>query len=267
MDECLPIFTTDYSVGGQSILTVDTLKNKDISLKDDEPNSILAIAETFDIKQTVLVENSFTGYWQAYKNFESIGREFLFGWKIAVATDASLKDDASELTESNIIIFLKNSDSYYKIVKWATKANCENSYKIPRLDWNDLAELYDEEYFDIAVPFYSSFISRNLLKYEAICTPKWGKIKPILLLQKQGLPFDELLKEATIKYAKASKFETMNAHQCYYLRENDVEAWQTFRCIQNRSVLNKPEFPHQCSNLFAYESYLKEYEPEKLKLL
>lgn len=271
MDECLPIFTTDYSIG-RSILTVDALKrgkdNKLLApLKNDSPVSILAIAEAFDIKKTVIVDNSFTGYWQMYKNFSDIGREFVFGWKVEVVNNAAQKDEESTLTGSNIIIFLKNSQSYYSLVKWVTVANCKNHFNRSRLDWQNLSDLYDTDLFEVASCGYSGFISRNLTRYNACCAPKWGKIKPLLFYQEQNLPIDNLIKDGIFNYAKANNFETCRLHQSYYLRDQDSEANLVFRCINRRSTLSKPENPMFCSTGFSYESYLKQYNPDKLELL
>lgn len=263
-------FSSHYSLG-QSILTLDPPKKKGgkiiTEIDDDYPVSIPVIAERFDIKQTIIVENTFTGYWELYKSFREVGRPYVFGWKVAVATDCEQKDDQSALTESNIIIFLKNSDSYYKIVKWVTKANTTNQDKVGRLSWEDLQELYDPEFFEIGVSFYSGFIARNLLRLGGSAAPKWGKIKPILFIQQQGIPFDNLIKEATVKYAKANKLQMMDYHQCYYYKTGDIEAYQTFRCIQNRSTLQKPELSNFCSSEFSFEGYVRKFESEKINLL
>ena len=117
------------------------------------------------------------------------------------------------------------------------------------------------------MPFYSGPLSRNLLKYGGLSSPRFGGIKAIHLLQHQGLPFDNLINDATVKYCEQNSLPTMKAWHCYSYRQTDVESLQTYLCIQNRSTLAKPELRSMSSSKFTFESYLKQYDTDKLELL
>lgn len=261
MDDCLPIFSLDY--GYDSILTVDAVRkdgegNFDIEIKEDEPTNLAKLSLKHNLDITFIVCPNFTPYWAIYKVYKEIDKQWVFLWKVCCCSDVKQKDDNSELTECNIYIALKNSEAYYKIVKYVTEANTVNFHKKSRIDWATLRNLYDENYFEVFIPFYSGPLAKNLLKYNSICAPKWGKIKPIHLSQNQGLPFDEIINEATIKYCEINKFPIIKAWHCYTYMRKDVEALQTYLCIQNRSVLNKPELKAFSSDRFNFESFLKE---------
>ncbi len=269
-DSALCLFSVDY--GFDSIICVDNLKRGkdgqfDCEIKSDEPTNLLKISLKFDLNPTFVVSPSFTPFWALYKAYKEINKQFVFLWKICLCADVAQKDDDSELTECNIYIALKNSDAYYKIVRYVTAANTTHFYKKPRIDYNILSELFHERHFEVLVPFYSGPLARNLLKYGSVCAPRWNGIKPIHLLQNQNLPFDSLINDATIRYCEQNSLPTMAGHHVYYLNNQDAEAHLVYKCIQNRATLAKPEASAHCSMEFSFESYLRKYNPDKLELL
>ena len=45
----------------------------------------------------------------------------------------------------------------------------------------------------------------------------------------------------------------------YYKDKKDFKAYLTFKCINNRSVLDKPQFDHMCSDEFCFESWKEKH--------
>ena len=61
------------------------------------------------------------------------------------------------------------------------------------------------------------------------------------------------------KYVELNKFKTQETKSIYYAEEKDFKAYLTFRCINNRSTLDKPNLDHMCSSKFSFETWRKEY--------
>jgi len=58
-----------------------------------------------------------------------------------------------------------------------------------------------------------------------------------------------------LSFAEKNKLEVFNAKSIYYTDRKDFKTYLTFRCINNRSVLNKPDIEHMSSNEFSFESW------------
>lgn len=259
MDDVTAFFSTTYSLS--SILNLEIPKKKDgvfdTTIDNNAPVSLVTLALKYDIPKTVIIEKNITNFWEVYKAFKEVGREYVFGWKTTICADSADKSEESKNTECAIAILFKNSSSYYKAVRYITKANCSNFYGHPRLDWNELNELNSEGHFEILMPFYSGFIYENLMKYGSAVVPRWGKLAPIFCLESHDLPFDELIRNATIKYATENNYEMLNTHQIYAFKDEDTEALQVYRAILQRSSIQKPEMSNFSSTSFTYESYLR----------
>ncbi len=247
-NEILALFTSHYSVG-ESILTVE----KEEKIKDDSSVSIFAIAKEHGEDGVFIVESDIAGYWKAYKNAKDLGLQMTFGLKMVMCADVNDKSPESKLTESSIIIVFKNTQAFTDLVPIYSFASTLGKNDYRRLDWKNLTELSDN--FFILVPFYSSFIARNLLNFKNVALPDFGKLKPRFLNQKQGMPFDSLIERKMLGYCEKNGYEVMPAHQIYYYKDEDVMAHLTFNCIGARRTWEKPNFEHYCSNQFSYESY------------
>ena len=108
----------------------------------------------------------------------------------------------------------------------------------------------------MCIPFYDSFIFNNTLR-NFICIPQFDFVKPIFFIENNELPFDTIIKQKVLSYVEKNNLEVFNTKSIYYSEKKDFKTYLTFRCINNRSVLNKPELEHMSSNEFCFESYLE----------
>jgi len=267
-----PIFTSDNSIC-DSILTLSkdifkkvteikgdkevTRETTEVEIAKNTPVSIFAIAKFHGLDKVCIVDSSMTGFWEAYKVSKSLGLQLAFGLKVCVTQDLNKKDEDSLLTDSNVIIFCKNSQAYYDIIKIVSEANVSGFYYRPRIDWTTLNKFWTDNLI-LCLPFYSSFLSKNLLHFRHSAVPILDKIKePIFLREEHSLPFDSLLANGLDAYCKANSYEIMDTHTIYYYKDEDAIAYQSLKCIHNRSTLSKPNLGRFGSDKFSFEEYYR----------
>jgi hypothetical protein len=56
---------------------------------------------------------------------------------------------------------------------------------------------------------------------------------------------------------KSPSHLTQETKSIYYKNRDDFLAYLTFRCINNRSSLEKPNIDHMCSDEFCFESWME----------
>lgn len=253
----IPLFTTHHSIG-ESVLTVESdIFNKDKTVDmTAAPLSVFAIAKHHKQESLVVVDSDISAYWKLYKGAKELDLNLIYGLKITVCADMADKEPSSEKTESSVIIFFRNSQAYYDFVPIYSDASIIGNRKGRRLDWKTLNERWTAN-FALCLPFYSSFIARNLLVLDQKSYPDFGAIKPTFFIQDHGLPFDSLIREAVEKYVATEKLASQPAHQVYYYRDGDCVKHQTLQCINRRTTLDKPNLEHYGSDEFSYESYLR----------
>lgn len=245
----IPIFKSHYSLG-RSILT---LENKDS--QDNYPDSIIQICKNNNLKELFLVEDNMSSFLEAYFNCKNNGIKLNYGVRLTITEDMLLKTDESRSKNSKIIIFAKNKDGYKKLIKIYTISAKDGFYYEPRIDYDNLKNIWDDNLL-LCIPFYDSFIFNNTLK-NSICVPQFIFTKPIFFIENNDLPFDELIKAKVISFVKNNNLESLNVKSIYYNSRKDFKAYLTFRCINNRSILNKPELEHMSSSEFCFESFLE----------
>jgi DNA polymerase-3 subunit alpha len=246
----LPLFKSHYSLG-RSILT---LEEEDSSIKGG-PRSIVDICKENDIDKPFLIEDSMGGFLQAYTNFSNLKINFVFGLRITFCPDITIKDEESLNQSSKYVILSRNSSGYKRLIKIYSCAAKEGFYYNPRMDFENLKKFWSNKDLMLAVPFYDSFIYKNLLTYNA-CVPDFSFTDPIFFTEENTLPFDNLIQQKVEKYCD-DKFEIRKAKSIFYEKKKDFKAYLTFRCINNRSTLNKPQFDHMCSDEFCVEEWIK----------
>lgn len=250
MDNLTPIFSTDHSIG-EAILTVDD----ESEIKPNKTVSVVAITDTYKLPITYVVERGMSSYWKLYAAFaQRPETQLAFGVKINVC--AKLPEAEGSNTTSSIIVFFKNTQAYFDMVKMYSAATVRHKTAVPTLDWDMLSEFITPNML-IVIPFYSGFLARNLLTLNCSALPNFGAIRPIFLLEEHGLPFDGLISEAVRKYCEQNKYDTMVSHNIYYYLDEDIVAHQTFQCINKRTTLEKPNLEHYSSNEFSFESFLR----------
>lgn len=236
----IPIFSSHYSIG-KSILTLG-VPSKD---KDSGSTSIFSILEDQNMEELFLLENSLTGFPEALKNSEQLGFKLRFGLLVKICKQ-----------EHKVAVFAKNSKGAKLLNKIYSIAHggqeCINESK--------LKEVWEEENLKLCIPFYDSFIFKNMMSFDS-CAPDLNQLKPTFFIEKGGLPFDEVLEEKVRKYAKQFNLETEIVKSIYYNKRSDVTKLQTYKCICSRKfgkkTLSKPNLDHFGSREFSFESYLE----------
>ncbi len=148
---------------------------------------------------------------------------------------------------------MKNSDAYKDLIRIYSKAATDGLYYLPRLDWKTLQSMWTENLI-LSIPSYSSFLHNNLLKGNE-CVPDFGKIKPNIFYSKMVLPFDSLIEDSHSNYAKNNKLDLIECHPIRFYSKLQFDSYFTFKCINKRSVLSKPNIDHFSSREFCWEGY------------
>jgi len=242
----IPLFKSHYSLG-RSILT---LEDKDE--KDDYPDSIIQICKENKMKELYLVEDNMSSFLEAYSNCRKNNIKLNYGLRISVTESISDKSEESKTKSSKIILFFKNKKGYQQLTKLYSIAAKEGFYYEPRLDYETISKNWSDDLI-LCIPFYDSFIFNNTLK-NSLCIPQFDFTKPIFFIEDNDLPFDSLVKQKALSFAEKNDLKIYKAQSIFYKDRKDFKAYLTFRCINNRSVLNKPNLDHMSSNEFCFES-------------
>lgn len=248
----IPLFKSHYSLG-KSILTLA----KSGSSEPDEPSSIIDIAKKLNLSSVCLVDDSISGFLEAYKSCEDAKIELRFGLRLTVCDDISNKTADSKDKEHKIIVFIRNAEGYKNLIKISTTASTTGFYYYPRIDCKTLKELWNDDNLILAIPFYDSYVFKNNLTY-SICVPDFSFCNPIYFIEDNNLPFDEILK-SKVEEIVANKQVAIKTQSVYYENKEDFLAYLTFRCISERTTLNKPNLDHCSSNEFCAESFKEKY--------
>ena len=76
-------------------------------------------------------------------------------------------------------------------------------------------------------------------------------------IENNDLPFDSLIRKKVENYILENNLDFCKAKSIYYNKRKDFKTYLTFRCINNRSTLDRPELEHMSSNEFSFESFLE----------
>lgn len=216
------IFKSHYSIG-KSILTFEK----------DEDKSIFTIAKNLGLDEVFVLDESLSGFAEAYFNAKEIGVGLRFGALLLHGED---KENISKFG-----VFAKNTQGYKDLVKLYSKQETGEG----RLTSEDIKSGWTENLM-MVIPFYDSFLFKNLFEGK-ICIFDTS-LKPIFFVEDNDLPFDEILRDRVEKLAKDLGCEVMNVQSCYYPSEDYFDAWQTLRAMNNRGYrgadLGRPNLDH-----------------------
>jgi len=246
--DALPLFKSHYSIG-RSILTLE-----DEAQEEFYPNSIINIIKENNLKNLYLVEDNMTSFLQAYTNCKKNNINLRYGLRLTVTDNLEDKSEESRVKNSKFVIFFKNNEGYKRLIKIFSIAAKNGFYYEPRTDFKTLKSIWDNNDLLLSVPFYDSFIFNNVLK-NTLCTPQIDFCSPIFFIENNNIPFDNLIKSKVIDYCSKNKNQIINVKSIYYKLKTDFKAYLTFRCINARTNLNKPEIEHMTSNDFSFESW------------
>jgi DNA polymerase III alpha subunit len=244
-----PIFKDHSSY--KSILTFD-------ESIEGGPDNILDLCKEKSLKQCVFVSNNMHTFVTAWKACKKAGVQLIFGLEMWMCDDSSVHSEESLANNNKIIVFVKNSQGYKDILKIYNSCytNPNNKYYIYRFDWKQLKSLWTDNLV-LALPFFDSFLAKNLLTYKANIIPDFP-MKPVLFKEiESNLPFAPLVNEVVDTYAAANNSLVYPIKTILYKKKEDAKAWQVYRSIDLRSNYFDPKMPFCCSDSFCWESYLE----------
>jgi len=242
----IPIFSSTYSVG-KSILTLDPANN------DSDPLGSTSIFSMVKEGDLFLVETTLIGFPTAFKRCKENGINLRFGLIINVLMGDSEEEDYNN--ESKIIVFAKNDQGYQDLLKIYLA-----SQPAPK-QFDELKKHITKDVF-IAIPFYDSFLAINSLNFSAQM-PTLKDVEHVFLVEDHGLPFDHILKRNVVDFCNSSGSQMMDTWSIFYEKDEDVAAYQTYRCICERATrgkgrklsLSNPNLNHFGVNNFSWESF------------
>jgi len=243
----IPIFKSTYSIG-KSILTLDHPDK----VRSDGPDSIFSIAKDHNLSSIYLVEDTMVGFFDAFKKCQDLGIQLIFGYRFSCCNES--EKDASQ---HKLIAFAKNDQGCKDLNRFYSFVNTKCNGKISD---ESLVENWTDNMI-LAVPFYDSFIFNNHLCL-GNCIPNFKNIKPLFFIERNNLPFDSLIENAINAYTQNGKlYDAQLVKSIFYRHKADVEAFQTYKILCNRSfgkqaTLSSPNLNHFGSDEFCWESFL-----------
>lgn len=254
-----PIFKSHFSIG-KSILTLNSPKGND---SPDSSDSVFDIAADNDLEKIVLVEDSLMGFLQARKVCAELSKQLVFGVRLdCVESVKDIEEPKDVKCNHKIIIFPKNSDGCKDLNIIYTLAKTVHKGWI---DLDLLSQHWKEKNLCLAIPFYDSFLFNNLTSFQS-CFVNFNFTKPIFFLEDNGLPFDQMTRDAVENYCLINGFDTEVVQSIFYKDKKDFSAYLTYKLICGRNSfagrelsLEKPNFDHLGSDQFCWESYCEKY--------
>lgn len=244
----LPVFSSHYSLFG-SILTLE----EPGKTKPGNPISVFDLAASHGLKQVVLVDESIGGFIEGYKSASKAGVQFIFGLKLCVCSKMADKSEESLRAESNVIVFVRNSQAYSDLIKIHNRAATDGFYHRPRADWALLKTLWTPN-LSLAIPPHSGFLFKNQMTFSNI-VPDFPVPPTVFIEKDSGLPFAPLIESAALKFAADNQLEVQATKSIYYAGPENYDAYATFRAIGNRGEFQRPNVDHMCSDRFSFQAW------------
>lgn len=247
----IALFKTTNSIG-KSIIQYGAEKEP----YEDGPPYLEYLCKKYNIKECFVVEDSISSIIGLHRTLSKFDIKMNFGLRLNFVNDISL--DNSSLHKN---IIFATGDSYQSLVNLSTLAHVNHSLdSVPRIDYNIFHDNYHPD-FILAVPFYDSFLARNLLQFHN-AVPNFRDKKPLVFIEDNGLPFDYLIRDSAINFANLMGLEIVETKTVLYETKNDFLAWQTRKMMERKSfgsgnTLDKPNLDHCGSNEFCLEALIK----------
>lgn len=248
----LALFSTHFSLPQEgSLLTLE----EPGKAKPGAPVSVFDLSQSVGLKEVVVNDSRPDGFIQAYKVSTKLGIKLCYGLKLVVCADGDLKDEASLLSQSKVIVFARDTEGYHKLVSIWSRAATRGFYFTARTSWAWLKEQWSDHLL-LALPWASSFVAKNVLTFARIvpdlpCAP-W-----VFRERASELPFAPLIDVAIDRYVKENPTaHVQDTKSVYYSRRSDFAAYQVMRAIGNRSSFNAPNVDHLSSDAFGWDTYL-----------
>ena len=194
-----------------------------------------------------------SGFLEAYINCKELKLNLIFGLRITLCSDITQKNEESRSSNSKIVIFCKGTEGYLRLVKIFGEGAKDGFYYEPRVDVSTLKKHWDSKDLMISIPFYDSFLFSNFLNGGRF-VPDFSFCKPTFFIEDNELPFDGILKDKVNSYCGGA-YDMQTVKSIFYNKREDFISYLTFKCINKRTTLNKPNLDHMCSEEFCFESW------------
>lgn len=228
-----------------SILTIDKKS------KEGGSDSIFQLAKENNIDQVFLIEKNPSSFPQALSNATELGLQLVYGLSLTVCEDSDDKELESISTEHKMVFIAKTGEAYKNILmKLYSDAATRGNYNgLPRTDFDRIKEFWGEDML-MMVPFYDNFLHKNLFSF-GNCLVKFHEYNPTFCVEYHELPLDRMMAIKIKEYCKENNYDYINSHSVRYKSEEDIDAYLTYRCIQNKSSIQCPNLEGFSSNKFS----------------
>lgn len=246
------IVIIDDTIGG----FIEAYKNLSKPFKPTKPRTLAEVMTSHDKwpreRAQRMVDRETAKYERESK--WSVGpSQLIYGVKLTVCADHTDKSDESKKTESNVIIFIRNTAGYSDLIRIYNRAWTENHVGYGRTSWRQMKDLWTPN-LTLALPFFSSCVARNLFTFNTI-VPDFP-VPPTLFKEvDSGLPFASLLDQALDLFARQHGLSVQPVKTIYYRDAAAFDAYVTFRAIGNRAEFARPQVDHLCSDRFSWQAY------------
>jgi len=220
----IPLFKTHFSIG-RSILRLDDVNR---------------ICTENNIDEVYIVEDSMAGFPEAFRLF---GESLRFGVRFSI-----FNEDENPESESKIVAYADGDEGCKELYKLYTES-FDKKLKTPWFGYNNLK---------FCIPFYDSFLHKNLTGFSN-CMPNLPE-QILFNIEDNGLPFDQILESKVKQFIKNNPNPSVKVKSIYYENKEDIEAFQTYKCICNRqpgrqASLSNPRLDHFGSDRFCIEAW------------
>lgn len=257
-DDILPIWHDHGAKRSTLVYWTD-----DKELTPHGPKSIVKLCQEIGLKQCVAVSDTFSTFIEAYKAFDKVGIQYVFGLDLIVGGDLSIKSDDGKKLESKVTIFIRNSQGYQDLIKLFTDCHTNPDRKVNgrissyyRYDWGALKKMWTDN-LSLALPFFDSPIARNSTVWGSQIIPDFP-VLPILFREVAAQhPMEQTINAALDEFNKDGRCVEQRVKNIYYARRADLKANMMYRTIHRKSSFAKPELEFFCSPEFCVESFLE----------
>jgi len=168
----VPLWKSHFSIGKSILTLTESGKTEPLC-----PDSIFDLIQKSNLEETVLVEDSMSGFLEAFTNSKKCKKKLIFGLRISVVENMDEKTEESLDKVCKYIIFARNTEGYQNLIKISSLAAKQGFYYEPKIDFKNIKSLWSAN-LQLAVPFYDSFLHRNVLECGA-CVPDFSFTDPI----------------------------------------------------------------------------------------
>lgn len=257
MSAPLPIFSTGAALGQGGVFTAEKAGAAAKAGRKHGARSLCDLVKAAGLKQVHVADDRCANLFALHKALKEIGCALHFGLKLIVCDDIADKSEASLKNESKVIVWMAGDGSadYQALINLYSIAATEGFYYQPRIDWKTICAHWQKDLL-ISLPFYSSFIARNLLSFAAI-VPQLPAPPLALIEVGQRLPDDALLTDRVLDYVAGTEgAEAELVKSVYYQDREAAKAFLVWQCILNRGATwDKPGQDGMCSREFCWSAH------------